>query len=393
MFKVGEALIGEEPELAHIDLVIGDKSGPAGQAFLNGLTNLSEGHTPLLGVIKPNLPAKPSTLIVPKVTIRDMNDTEKIFGPAQEAVSKAVADSLEEGIIGEEEAEDIVIIASVFIHPEASDFQKIYRYNYGATKLAIKRALDGFPEPSKVIEEKDRGGHPIMGNRITRLSSPPYLQVALDTTDFNHVEKILREVPENDHVIFEVGTPLVKKYGVDVVSRMREIREDAFIVVDLKTLDTGNLEARMVADAGGDGVVVAGIASKPTIEGVIEEADKTGIYSIIDTINMEHPLQMVKELDKKPDIVELHRAIDLEDEAEHAWGDIPGIKKELDSGLVSVAGGLKSQNVSQAIKSGADILVVGRAITGAKDPEGAAREIIDEMQTTEVDQFEIKTDL
>ncbi|WGI17523.1 bifunctional 5,6,7,8-tetrahydromethanopterin hydro-lyase/3-hexulose-6-phosphate synthase [Methanonatronarchaeum sp. AMET-Sl] len=382
MFKVGEALIGQEPELAHIDLVIGDKSGPAGQAFLNGLTNLSEGHTPLLGVIKPNLPTKPSTLIVPKVTIQDMGDTEKIFGPAQEAVSKAVADSLEEGIIEEEEVEDKVIIASVFIHPEAKDFQKIYRYNYGATKLAIKRALNEYPTPKEVIKEKDIGGHPIMGNRITRLSKPPYLQVALDTTNFQHVEKLLKEIPEDDHIIFEVGTPLVKKYGVDVVSRMREIREDAFIVVDLKTLDTGNLEARMVADAGGDGVVVAGIASKPTIEGVIEEADKTGIYSIIDTINMKNPIELLKQLDQKPDILELHRAIDVEDEAEHAWGNIENIKKELDGGLVSVAGGIKSKNVQEAIEAGADILVVGRAITGAKDPEGAAREIIDEIKTS-----------
>ncbi|OUJ19194.1 D-arabino 3-hexulose 6-phosphate formaldehyde lyase [Methanonatronarchaeum thermophilum] len=382
MFKVGEALIGEEPELAHIDLVIGDKSGPAGQAFLNGLTNLSQGHTPLLGVIKPNLPTKPSTLIVPKVTIQGMEDTEKIFGPAQEAVSKAVADSLEEGIIDPETAEEKVIITSVFIHPEATDFQKIYRYNYGATKLAIKRALNEEPTPNEVIKEKDIGGHPIMGNRITRLSKPPYLQVALDTTNFQHVEKLLKEIPENDNVIFEVGTPLVKKYGVDVVSRMREIREDAFIVVDLKTLDTGNLEARMVADAGGDGVVVAGIASKPTIEGVIEEAEKTGIYSIIDTINMKNPIELIKKLDKKPDILELHRAIDMEDQAEHAWHNIPELKKELNNGLISVAGGIKTQNVKEAVDAGADILVVGRAITGAKDPEGAAREIIEEIKTT-----------
>ena len=79
--------------------MIGDKNGPIGQAFANGMTQLSAGHTPVLAVIRPNLPPKPHTLIVPKVTIKNMEDTGKIFGPAQAAVAKAIADSAEEGII------------------------------------------------------------------------------------------------------------------------------------------------------------------------------------------------------------------------------------------------------------------------------------------------------
>ena len=92
MFLVGEALIGKEPEIAHIDLIIGEKDGPVGTAFASGLTQLSAGHTPLLGVIRPNLPPKPSTLIVPKVTVKNMDQAAQIFGPAQMAVAKAVAD-------------------------------------------------------------------------------------------------------------------------------------------------------------------------------------------------------------------------------------------------------------------------------------------------------------
>ncbi len=66
VYLIGESLVGEGNEVAHVDLMIGDKQGPVGQAFATGLTSLSAGHTPLLAVIRPNLPPKPHTLIVPK---------------------------------------------------------------------------------------------------------------------------------------------------------------------------------------------------------------------------------------------------------------------------------------------------------------------------------------
>ncbi|MCL2142610.1 MAG: formaldehyde-activating enzyme, partial [Methanimicrococcus sp.] len=166
-FEIGEALIGAGAELAHVDLMIGAKNGPVGQAFATGLTQLSAGHTPLLSVIRPNLPTKPSTLIVPKVTLKKGADTAKIFGPAQSAVAKAVADAVEEGIIPKKYADEIVIVASVFISPDAEDYNKIYRYNYGATKLALKRALDKFPNVDKVLEESNKSTHAIMGFKVS----------------------------------------------------------------------------------------------------------------------------------------------------------------------------------------------------------------------------------
>ncbi len=253
LLLVGEALIGEEPELAHIDLMIGDKDGPVGEAFAAGLSTLSMGHTPLLAVIRPNLLTKPATLIVPKVTVRSMEDAAKVFGPAQSAVALAVADSVQAGIIPRDKVEELVMVVSVFIHPEAKDFDRLYRYNYGATKLAIARAMEGFPSIDKVLEEKDRDVHPIMGYRVLKLFDPPYLQIAIDIPDIAHVERVLREVPHSDHVIFEAGTPLIKRYGLSIIERMRAVRRDAFIMADLKTLDTGNLEARMAADAAAGG--------------------------------------------------------------------------------------------------------------------------------------------
>jgi len=394
MMLIGEALIGEAPELAHVDLIIGEKNGPVGQAFATGMTQLSGGHTPLLSVIRPNLLTKPACLIVPKVTVKNMEQAALIFGPAQAAVAKAVADAVEDGIVPKEQAEELVIIASVFIHPDAKDYNRIYRYNYGATKLALTRAMDGFPGIETVLAEKDRGAHAIMGFKVSRLWDPPYLQVALDNPDIDQILHVVKTLPDSDHLILEAGTPLIKRYGVDVISRLREVKPNAFIVADLKTLDTGNLEARMVADATADAVVISALAPIPTIVNAIKEAHKTGIYAIIDTLNLPDPLPKLRELDELgvlPDVVELHRAIDAE-KTEHQWGSIPEIKALSDKILVAVAGGIRADTIQDALAAGADILVVGRAITNAKDVRQAAEMFIEGLSKEEIDQFRVMTD-
>ncbi|HWQ47403.1 MAG TPA: bifunctional 5,6,7,8-tetrahydromethanopterin hydro-lyase/3-hexulose-6-phosphate synthase [Methanosarcina sp.] len=391
MFQIGEALMGQGAELAHVDLMIGDKGGPVGQAFANGLTQLSVGHTPLLSVIRPNLPPKPSTLIIPKVTVKNMDQAGKIFGPAQSAVAKAVADSVEEGVISKDQVEELVIVASVFIHPDAQDYNKIYRYNYGATKLAIRRALEGFPDINTVLEESNKSTHAIMGFKVIRLWDPPYLQVAFDNPDIEFVQSAISHIPKSDHVIIEAGTPLIKRYGMDVISKIRQVRPDAFIVADLKTLDTGNLEARMVADAAGDAIVVSALAPIRTIDKLIEEAHKTGIYAVMDTLNQQDPISVLKQLKVMPDVIELHRGIDIE-ATEHAWGNIAEIKNIAPKTLVAVAGGVRLDKVPVALSQGADILVVGRAITNAKDVREVAEQFINSLNKPEIDQFRIMTD-
>ncbi len=386
---VGEALIGTGPELAHIDLLVGDKNGPVGQAFASGLTHLSQGHTPLLAVIRPNLLTKPATLIVPKVTIQDLEQAARVFGPAQAAVAKAVADAVEDGVVAKEVCEQCVLVISVYVHPDARDYEKIYRYNYGATKLALRRALSDFPSVDKVLYEKDRSLHPVMGFKVTRLWDPPYLQVAFDLTELSSVLTVLDQLPKSDHIILEAGTPLIKRYGLGVIREMRKARPSAFIVADLKTLDTGNLEARLAADEAADAVVVSGLASTSTIDKAIEEANKTGIYVIVDMLNVDRPESVLAALKNKPDIVELHRAIDTEDLA-HGWGNISHVKKY--TKLVAVAGGIRQGNIEEALKSGANILVVGRAITAARDVEGAARVFLEGLKQSDIDQYRVKTD-
>lgn len=160
---VGEALAGDGNEIAHIDLIIGDKSGPAGVAFANALARQSDGHTNLLAVLTPNLAVKPSTVMITKVTIKGMTQAVQMFGPAQAAVAQAVADSVGDGVIPKEQCEDLVIICGVFIHPQAEDNKKIYDYNYEATKMAIVNAMQGKPSVDEMLAGKDQAEHPFKG--------------------------------------------------------------------------------------------------------------------------------------------------------------------------------------------------------------------------------------
>jgi 5,6,7,8-tetrahydromethanopterin hydro-lyase len=159
-FFLGESLVGDGNEVAHIDLIIGSKSGAAGAAFCNALANNQDGFTTLLAVVAPNLAAKPDTILFNKVTIKGAKQAVQMFGPAQAAVSRAVVDSLESGVIPKDKADDYCVIVGVFIHWDASDDKKIYDYNYQATKEAIQRALAGKPSAAEVIAGSKTAKHP-----------------------------------------------------------------------------------------------------------------------------------------------------------------------------------------------------------------------------------------
>jgi 5,6,7,8-tetrahydromethanopterin hydro-lyase len=160
---VGEALCGEGNEIAHIDLLIGSKDGPVGVAFANALARQSEGHSNLLAVLTPNLAVKPSTVMITKVTIKGAKQAVQMFGPAQAAVAKAVADSVASGVIPKSDAENLVIVCGVFIHGLAADDKKIYDYNYQATLEAITSAMKGKPSVDEMIAGKDKAAHPFRG--------------------------------------------------------------------------------------------------------------------------------------------------------------------------------------------------------------------------------------
>jgi 4-hydroxy-tetrahydrodipicolinate synthase len=158
--RIGEALAGKEPEVAHIDLLIGRKDGPVGEAYAKAKATPTPGHEPLVAILEPNLTVKPVTLIVPTVTIKSMRQASMIYGPAQAAVAKAVADSLADGTIPKEAVDDLIIIANVFVHPAAIDRQRVYINNYKAMRHAIRKAIEGRPTTKEILENRKCAKHP-----------------------------------------------------------------------------------------------------------------------------------------------------------------------------------------------------------------------------------------
>ena len=156
----GESLVGEGYELAHIDLIMGPRGSAAETAFATCLTNNKDGFSSLLAVVAPNLMTKPATVMFNKVTIKNGKQATQMFGPAQRGVAMAVADSVEDGTIPADEADDIFISVGVFIHWHAADDAKIQDYNYAATREAIKRAVTGSPTATEVVAKKSSSEHP-----------------------------------------------------------------------------------------------------------------------------------------------------------------------------------------------------------------------------------------
>jgi bifunctional enzyme Fae/Hps len=337
------------------------------------------GHTPLLAVIRPNLPPKPHTLLVPKVTVKDINDANKIFGPAQAAVAKAVADAVEEGIIPKDKVDDWVILCSVFVHPQASDYRRIYHYNYGATKLALKRALTRYPTLEKVFYDKDRAKHPIMGFRVPRLWRPPYVQISLDIPELERTKRIIAQIPRSDRIILEAGTPLIKRYGTKVISDLREVTRDVFFIADLKTLDVGKVEVDLAYEETADAVIAAGLAPKETLDAFIHEAKRLGIYAIVDMLNVEDPIKKLKTLKEFPDVIIIHRGIDEETGTAIGLELIPELRQTFKDKrfLIAVAGGIVPETAKEALEKGADIIVVGRYVTQSMDIKRSVRDFLE----------------
>jgi 5,6,7,8-tetrahydromethanopterin hydro-lyase len=162
-FFIGESLVGDGNEIAHIDLIIGSKSGHAGAAFTQALSRNSDGFTTLLAVVTPNLACKPDTLLFNKVTIKGAKQAVQMFGPAQAAVARAVVDSVSSGVIPKDKANDWCVLVGVFIHWQAADDKKIYQFNYEATKQSIERALKGLPTVDSVLSGAKTARHPFSG--------------------------------------------------------------------------------------------------------------------------------------------------------------------------------------------------------------------------------------
>ncbi|MGB5909630.1 MAG: 4-hydroxy-tetrahydrodipicolinate synthase [Promethearchaeia archaeon] len=158
--KVGESLVGNRVELAHIDLLIGRKDGPVGNAYAQALANPEEGREGLQVILEPNMQVKPPTIMIPTIRPISLRHASLTYGPAQAAIAKAVMQCVEDGILPRELAEDIVIIVNVFVHPSASARKRIFINNYKATRNAIRKAMESLPSVDDGIENAESARHP-----------------------------------------------------------------------------------------------------------------------------------------------------------------------------------------------------------------------------------------
>ncbi len=157
--RTGEALVDPTSnEVAHIDLLIGAIDGPVGEAYANALSNPNKDREALQVILEPNMAVKPPTILVPTVPVKGMRDASLVYGPAQEAVAKAIVQSIVDGILPE--TDEIALIANVFVHPSATRRRRVYINNLKAMRHAIRKAMEGRPTAKETLKHKNNARHP-----------------------------------------------------------------------------------------------------------------------------------------------------------------------------------------------------------------------------------------
>jgi bifunctional enzyme Fae/Hps len=184
-----------------------------------------------------------------------------------------------------------------------------------------------------------------------------YLQIALNSS-LGDAYSIIRSLPKSDRIIIEAGTPLIKEYGVNVIRQLSNYYP--YIVADLKTMDRAETEVQMVKNAGASAAVCLGQASLETINSFVDSCKKEGIDSMLDMMNIEYPVIILRQLKKQPDVIILHRGVDEEKFNKNKPIPYVQINKVLSSYslMLSIAGGDSIREVQRAIFNGANIVVV-----------------------------------
>jgi 4-hydroxy-tetrahydrodipicolinate synthase len=159
--KVGESLVGDQVELAHVDLLIGTKNGPVGEAYARALTHPAKGKEGLQVILEPNMQVKPATMMIPTVKVTSLRHASLTYGPAQAAVAKAIMQCVEDGILPRQASEELVIIANIFVHPSASSRKRVFINNYKATRNAVRKAMEGQPTVDEALSNKENARHPL----------------------------------------------------------------------------------------------------------------------------------------------------------------------------------------------------------------------------------------
>ena len=210
-----------------------------------------------------------------------------------------------------------------------------------------------------------------------KLNNPPYLQIALDLVDKEQLQSVLAQLPESEKILVEAGTPLIKKFGVQIINQIFESQPNKYVIADMKTLDVGFLEVQIAAEENAKAVAISGLAASETIDSALEESEKRNTDLILDLMNVKNPISILSKISKNPDVILFHRGIDQENKEEHPWELIKEVKESFPQVLVAVAGGLNLENSKKALSNGADIIIIGRAITQSADIPDSIKQFLD----------------
>ena len=201
------------------------------------------------------------------------------------------------------------------------------------------------------------------------------LQVALDFVDMHRALGCAREAVAGGVDWIEAGTPLIKAEGLNIIRELHKTFPKHVIVADMKTMDAGRAEVEIAAKAGAKVVHVLGAASDSTIAECVEAAKNYGAEVIVDMIEVKDPVKRAKEVEKLGvNYIGIHTPIDEQMKGKEPFEMLRKVVSAV-SIPVAVAGGINSENVVEAVKAGASIIIAGGSITKSKDAKKAASEI------------------
>ncbi len=244
-------------------------------------------------------------------------------------------------------------------------------------------------------------------------SRKKYLQIAINGT-INDAHNIIYRIPKNDKIILEIGTPFIKKYGeqgirqvctwyrqrlfltesmrhsqnkrlisslisnhlftknvsLELNKNKKDENELTYIVADMKTIDRGKTEVEIASRAGVNAVIAMGTAPIETLDSFIEECEKNNLDSMIDMMNVDFCLSVLRKLKKAPSVVILHRGVDEEKfnkEKQLPLYEIQRIKGNYNNVLIAVAGGDTVKDVQRSFFNGANISIIWKEIFEQKE--------------------------
>ena len=158
--QIGESYVGSGKEAAHVNTVLGERSGPVGTSWASALATPSRGHAPFVAVIRPGIPVQPPTLFVNKSAIRTERHAEMTWGAAQAGVAAGVADAVDKGVVAGDWISELVIIAAVWVDPDAADAKAVFENNRLATSQALANGANGSPDLDAVLRAREDPWNP-----------------------------------------------------------------------------------------------------------------------------------------------------------------------------------------------------------------------------------------